>query len=195
MKIFKKVFKNLLTIIKYCDIIYMLRCWCGSMAEQLICNQQVVGSTPITSSKWALTAGSPYGGFPERPKGADCKSVVTDFGGPNPPSPTKNPRTTVRGFFFFLFSFPYARMLEKIVKRWRKVEFFLVCIQKIKKTTASVLYPLYTPRVHKCWGSFFGKSIRLQIMIYFFIQWEKIERFPPHFESLLSAACSWCGES
>ena len=21
-------------------------CWCGSMAEQLICNQQVVGSTP-----------------------------------------------------------------------------------------------------------------------------------------------------
>ena len=26
-------------------------CWCGSMAEQLICNQQVVGSTPITSSR------------------------------------------------------------------------------------------------------------------------------------------------
>ena len=25
-------------------------CWCGSMAEQLTCNQQVVGSTPITSS-------------------------------------------------------------------------------------------------------------------------------------------------
>ena len=45
------------------------------MAEQLICNQQVVGSTPITSSscphKW-----TPYGRFPERPKGADCKSVV-----------------------------------------------------------------------------------------------------------------------
>ena len=28
------------------------RRWCGSMAEQLICNQQVVGSTPITSSIW-----------------------------------------------------------------------------------------------------------------------------------------------
>ena len=55
--------------------------WCGSMAEHLICNQAVDGSTPFTSSK--------YGGFPERPKGADCKSVVTDFGGPNPPSPTK----------------------------------------------------------------------------------------------------------
>ena len=26
-------------------------CWCGSMAEQLICNQQVDGSTPFTSSK------------------------------------------------------------------------------------------------------------------------------------------------
>ena len=51
------------------------------MAEQLICNQQVVGSTPITSSI--------YGRVPERPKGADCKSVVTDFGGPNPPSPTR----------------------------------------------------------------------------------------------------------
>ena len=55
--------------------------WCGSMAEQLICNQQVDGSTPFTSS-------SIYGGIPERPKGADCKSVVTDFAGPNPASPT-----------------------------------------------------------------------------------------------------------
>ena len=53
------------------------------MAEQLICNQQVDGSTPFTSSSIK------YGGIPERPKGADCKSVVTDFGGPNPPSPTK----------------------------------------------------------------------------------------------------------
>ena len=52
------------------------------MAEQLICNQQVDGSTPFTSSIL-------YGGIPERPKGADCKSVVTDFAGPNPASPTK----------------------------------------------------------------------------------------------------------
>ena len=60
------------------------------MAEQLICNQQVVGSTPITSSKKVRSEQrTSYGGFPERPKGADCKSVVTDFGGPNPPSPTK----------------------------------------------------------------------------------------------------------
>ena len=30
-----------------------------------------------------------YGGIPEWPKGADCKSVVTDFDGPNPSSPTR----------------------------------------------------------------------------------------------------------
>ena len=26
-------------------------CWCGAMAAQLICNQWVAGSTPVTSSK------------------------------------------------------------------------------------------------------------------------------------------------
>ena len=30
-------------------------CWCGSMAEQLICNQQVDGSTPFTSSIWGIS--------------------------------------------------------------------------------------------------------------------------------------------
>ena len=30
-----------------------------------------------------------YGRVPERPKGTDCKSVVTDFSGSNPLSPTK----------------------------------------------------------------------------------------------------------
>ena len=28
-------------------------CWCGAMAAQLICNQWVAGSTPVTSSKKA----------------------------------------------------------------------------------------------------------------------------------------------
>ena len=57
------------------------------MAEQLICNQQVDGSTPFTSSNVLQLHN---GGFPERPKGADCKSVVNDFAGPNPASPTTN---------------------------------------------------------------------------------------------------------
>ena len=52
----------------------------AQLVEQLTCNQQVVGSSPITSSK--------YGGFPEWPKGADCKSVSCAFGGSNPPSST-----------------------------------------------------------------------------------------------------------
>ena len=53
----------------------------AQLAEQLICNQQVAGSSPITSSI--------FGGIPEWPKGADCKSVVTDFDGSNPSPPTK----------------------------------------------------------------------------------------------------------
>ena len=69
-------------------------CWRGSMAEQLICNQQVVGSTPIASSK--------YGEIPEWPKGADCKSVSWAFGGSNPPLSTKYTWwTKVRQVFFF----------------------------------------------------------------------------------------------
>ena len=69
------------------------------MAEQLICNQQVDGSTPFTSSNGFAAAEPSYGGFPERPKGADCKSVVTDFGGPNPPSPTKKSDANASDFF------------------------------------------------------------------------------------------------
>ena len=89
---------------KVATFCYNIKCsirWCGSMAEQLICNQQVVGSTPITSSIC-------YGGIPERPKGADCKSVVTDFAGPNPASPTNKKRTFVYQKFSFCLSKPQA---------------------------------------------------------------------------------------
>ena len=65
----------------------------AQLVEQLICNQQVGGSNPSTSSKIS------YGGIPERPNGADCKSVVTDFGGSNPPSPT-NKRRQMSAFIF-----------------------------------------------------------------------------------------------
>ena len=46
-----------------------LMCYAGiaQLVEQLICNQQVGGSSPSASSK--------SGGVPERLKGADCKSV------------------------------------------------------------------------------------------------------------------------
>ncbi len=57
-----------------------IRCWCGSMAEQLICNQQVDGSTPFTSSN--------MGDFPSGQRGQTVNLLVFTFGGPNPPSPT-----------------------------------------------------------------------------------------------------------
>ena len=57
----------------------------AQLVEQLICNQQVGGSSPSTSSTKLKIS---YGRVPEWPKGADCKSVVSDFGGSNPPSPT-----------------------------------------------------------------------------------------------------------
>ena len=57
-----------------------------------------------------LRSPAPYGGIPERPKGADCKSVVTDFGGPNPPSPTKNRQISQDAcrFLFVFFFLPFA---------------------------------------------------------------------------------------
>ncbi len=45
--------------------------WCGSMAEQLICNQQVDGSTPFTSSKFRIERCGIYkeGAFPSGQRG------------------------------------------------------------------------------------------------------------------------------
>ena len=54
----------------------------AQLAEQLICNQQVIGSSPIIGLHE-----SAFGWIPEWPKGADCKSVGTAFGGSNPPPP------------------------------------------------------------------------------------------------------------
>ncbi len=87
--------------------------WRSSMVEQLICNQQVAGSSPIASSlgfAWAqagFARRSPsressrtlpgfsrtIGRVPEWPKGTDCKSVVSDFEGSNPSPSTSAGRT------------------------------------------------------------------------------------------------------
>ena len=59
----------------------------AQLAEQLICNQQVTGSSPIigfTNSHLVL-----YGWLPEWPKGTDCKSAANCFGGSNPPPPNE----------------------------------------------------------------------------------------------------------
>ena len=62
------------------------RRWRSSMVEQLICNQQVAGSSPIASSvEHCENEGhESLGRVPERSKGTDCKSVVSDFEGSNP---------------------------------------------------------------------------------------------------------------
>jgi hypothetical protein len=54
--------------------------------EQLICNQQVAGSSPIASS--SICHWEHHGGVPERLKGADCKSAGEAYGGSNPPPST-----------------------------------------------------------------------------------------------------------
>ena len=78
----------------------------AQLVEQLICNQQVGGSSPSTSSTKLKIS---YGRVPEWPKGADCKSVVSDFGGPNPPSPTRLSLDAIRvQTLFYCPAFPLA---------------------------------------------------------------------------------------
>ena len=62
-------------------------CWRSSGVEQLICNQLVGGSNPSASFKGSLLVQKLLrcGEVPEWPKGADCKSVGSAFGGSNPP--------------------------------------------------------------------------------------------------------------
>ena len=79
--------QHLFFLDKFLGLWYIIKALCcagiAQLVEQLICNQQVGGSSPSTSSTTIL-----YGRFPEWPKGTDCKSVVYDFGGSNPPPPT-----------------------------------------------------------------------------------------------------------
>ena len=59
----------------------------AQLAEQLICNQQVNGSSPFIGLLWLLKVIIKYGWIPEWPKGTDCKSAANCFGGSNPPPP------------------------------------------------------------------------------------------------------------
>ena len=62
------------------------------MVEQLICNQQVAGSSPIASS----VENTSLGRVPERSKGTDCKSVATGFEGSNPSPSTAAITTAIK---------------------------------------------------------------------------------------------------
>ena len=67
----------------------------AQLAEQLICNQQVIGSSPIIGfvlrNQYNIVQLNMryFGWIPEWPKGTDCKSAASCFGGSNPPPPIR----------------------------------------------------------------------------------------------------------
>ena len=69
------------------------------MVEQLICNQQVAGSSPIASSV-ENEVNESLGRVPERSKGTDCKSVATGFEGSNPSPSTAAMNGAINGLKF-----------------------------------------------------------------------------------------------
>ena len=75
------------------------RRWRSSMVEQLICNQQVAGSSPIASSV-ENEVNESLGRVPERSKGTDCKSVATGFEGSNPSPSTAAMNGAINGLKF-----------------------------------------------------------------------------------------------
>ncbi len=64
----------------------------AQLGEHLPYKQGVTGSNPVASIFVSSTFTKEYGRIPEWPKGADCKSVGTAFGGSNPPPPIMNCR-------------------------------------------------------------------------------------------------------
>ena len=62
---------------------HMLCADVAQLAEQLTCNQQVIGSSPIIGLQLNIVVYY-FGWVPEWPKGADCKSVSDAFEGSNP---------------------------------------------------------------------------------------------------------------
>jgi hypothetical protein len=47
---------------------------------------------------------------PEWPKGADCKSVISDFGGSNPPQPTNKKDAYKEGTEKLLVFYPHEKL-------------------------------------------------------------------------------------
>ena len=78
-------------------------CWCGSMAEQLICNQQVVGSTPITSSiQLGNSPADNLGDFPSGQRGQTVNLLsLTSVVRIHHPPPTKKPNLSTDKLGFF----------------------------------------------------------------------------------------------
>ena len=95
---FEKFFqKGIDKSVLFCYNINRHERWCGSMAEQLICNQQVVGSTPITSSIY-------WGEFPSGQRGQTVNLLsLTSLVRIQLPPPKNKPDPC--GRFYFLVRF------------------------------------------------------------------------------------------
>ena len=76
----KSLSQKVVDNIGFLAIYYIVHATVAQLVEQLICNHQVGGSNPF---------GGSTGEVPERPKGADCKSAGSAFGGSNPPLSTR----------------------------------------------------------------------------------------------------------
>ncbi len=96
-----KILKFLLTNKILCDRIRCVAgqlCWCGSMAEQLICNQQVDGSTPFTSSTVLQLL---MGDFPSGQRGQTVNLLsTTSLVRIQHPPPTKKELLSTKSSFF-----------------------------------------------------------------------------------------------
>jgi hypothetical protein len=92
--------KKCLTTSGVCGILFrrLKNAGVAQLVEQLICNQQVGGSSPSTSSIFLEIK---YGSVPEWPKGTDCKSAAFSFGGSNPPAPTRKDLFRISKQVFF----------------------------------------------------------------------------------------------
>ena len=126
----------------------------AQLVEQLICNQQVGGSSPSTSSTISV---SEYGRFPEWPKGADCKSVVNDFGGSNPPPPTK--RQSIERYSVFVCAqdkkSPCQRKFEKPCQL---VPALSVAVRHLSQRERQVWIVRKAKSSHRLLGSPFGRA-------------------------------------
>ena len=60
----------------------------AQLVEQLICNQQVGGSSPSTSSNFLLKIELNMGVFPSGQRGQTVNLLLFSFDGSNPSSPT-----------------------------------------------------------------------------------------------------------
>ena len=64
----------------------------AQLVEQLICNQQVGGSNPSTSSTIKNFIARDMGVFPSGQRGQTVNLLAYAYGGSNPPAPTKEKR-------------------------------------------------------------------------------------------------------